>query len=63
MFNLSRGIVEVEVLDTMGRPKRKRVLGVWKNDEDIPFRKIRRANELAYPGCEIQVKVNVYEGP
>ena len=63
MFNTSRRIVEVEILDKMNRPKRKRILGVWVNDESIPFDLIRKANSLAHPGCEIKINVNVYEGP
>jgi hypothetical protein len=63
MLNTSRRIVEVKILDAMGRPKKKRILGVWLKEEDIPFDLIRKANGLAYPGCEIEIAVNVYEGP
>jgi hypothetical protein len=62
-MNNTRYIVEVEILDTLNRPKRKRILGVWKSAEDIPYDLIRRANNLAYPGCGVEIKVNAYEGP
>ena len=63
MFNLTRNIVEVEILDKMNRPKRKRILGVWGENEVIPYDLIRSANEKKYPGCGVQIKVNVYQGP
>ena len=58
-----RHIVEVEILDSINRPKKKRILGVWNDLEGIPFDSIRKANEIAYPGCGVIVKVTSYEGP
>ena len=63
MLNSLRHIVEVEILDKMNRPKKKRILGVWKDLNEVPFDLIRRANNVAYPGCEVNIKVTPYEGP
>lgn len=62
-MNNTRYIVEVEILDTLNRPKKKRILGVWKSSEDIPYDLIRLANNKAYPGCGVEIKVNAYQGP
>lgn len=63
MLNSLRHIVEVEILDTMNRPKKKRILGVWKDLNTVPFDLIRKANKAVYPGCDINIKVTAYEGP
>jgi len=62
-MNNTRYIVEVQILDAINRPKKKRILGVWGDAEKIPYDLIRRANSIAYPGCSIEIKVNAYEGP
>ena len=58
-FN-TRYIVEVRILDTLNRPKKHRILGVWKTLEDVPVAKIRTANERAYPSSKVEVKINPY---
>lgn len=63
MLNFARNIVEVEIHDTMGRPKKKRILGVWGQKQEIPYDLIRSLNAKKYPGCDIEIKVTVYEGP
>jgi hypothetical protein len=63
MLNSTRYIVEVKILDTIGRPKRDRILGVWGDLSKIPYDLIRKANGIKYPGCEIQIDTHVYEGP
>jgi hypothetical protein len=63
MFNQIRNIVEVHILDAMNRPKKKRILGVWGETQTIPFDLIRSLNEKKYPGCGVEIKVHVYEGP
>lgn len=50
-------------MDTLNRPKKKKILGVWADSEQIPYDKIRYANNLAYPGCDVEIKVTTYEGP
>jgi hypothetical protein len=59
----TRNIVEVQIINSLGRVRKKRILGVWKNAEDIPFDKIRMVNEKVYRGCTVEVKVTAYEGP
>lgn len=63
MLNSTRYIVEVKILDTIGRPKRDRILGVWGDLNKVPYDLIRKANGMKYPGCEIQIDTHVYEGP
>lgn len=56
----TRYIVEVRILDTLNRPKKHRILGVWQTLDDVPVAKIRMANERAYPLSKVEIKINPY---
>lgn len=56
----TRYIVEVRILDTLNRPKKHRIIGVWQNLDDVPVARIRMLNENAYPSSKVDIKINPY---
>lgn len=56
----TRYIVEVRILDTLNRPKKHRILGVWQTLDDVPVAKIRMVNEKVYPFSKVEIKINPY---
>lgn len=59
MFS-TRYIVGVKLMDTLNRPVKETILGVWPALEQIPVDLIRKVNEQAYPDKRVHVYVNAY---
>ena len=59
MFSI-RYIVGVKLMDTLNRPVKETILGVWPTIDQVPVDLIRRANEQAYPDKQVHVYINAY---
>jgi hypothetical protein len=59
MFS-TRYIVGVKLMDTLNRPVKETILGVWPTLEQIPVDLIRKVNEQVYPDKQVHVYVNAY---
>jgi hypothetical protein len=57
-----RYIVEVELHDSLNRAQKSRIIGVWRNAEDVPVERIRAINQRVHPTKEIEIKIHPYSG-